>query len=207
MKCICDNDLKEGQVMKSEIAHLLKSAVLCVIFCVSIAAGVAIMLRTPLFGRQKAFLFRLLFMAAICCSVLLIVNVILFLKKETIWGLSFSIYVVNIGLSTVLMMLFFSLGPMPIERSYTIYSLADMSDNSDVVYSAEDIKIQFIEGYIEGANESQKRIDEQVYIGNLKEVSGGYQITEKGKNFIKLCRMVESVFPVPDKNSIYPNGK
>ena len=188
--------------MKSEIAHLLKSAVLCVIFCVSIAAGVAIMLRTPLFGRQKAFLFRLLFMA-----VLLIVNVILFLKKETIWGLSFSIYVVNIGLFTVLMMLFFSLGPMPIERSYTIYSLADMSDNSDVVYSAEDIKIQFIEGYIEGANESQKRIDEQVYIGNLKEVPGGYQITEKGKNLIKIFRVVEAIFPVPDKNSIYPNGK
>ncbi len=193
--------------MKSEIVRLLKSAILCVLFCVCIATGVAIMLRTPLFSRQKAFLFRLLFMTVVCCLVLLVISVILFLKKETRWDLSFSTCVLNIGLSTVVMALFFSLGPMTIERSYTIYSLSDMTDHANVVYTAEDIKKQFVEGYIEGANESQKRIDEQVYIGNLKETLGGYQVTEKGKNLIRLFRIVEAVFPVPDKNSIYPNGK
>lgn len=55
--------------------------------------------------------------------------------------------------------------------------------------------------------EGQKRIDEQVYIGNLAEVSGGYRFTEKSSRLVKLFWMVEKVFPIPDKNSIYPNGK
>lgn len=193
--------------MKSEIIHLLKSAMLCTLFCVCIAVGVAIMLRTPLLSEQKAFLFRLLFMVAICCLVLLVISVFLFLKKKMIWGLSFSTCVLSIGLSTVVMALFFSLGPMTIERSYTIYSLADMADHAETIYTAEGIKTQFIEGYIEGAQESQKRIDEQVYVGNIQEVSGGYQITDKGKRLVKLFRFVEIFFPVPDKNSIYPNGE
>lgn len=96
---------------------------------------------------------------------------------------------------------------MTIERSYTVYSLADMTDHPDTVYSAEDIKAQFIEGYIEEANGSQKRIDEQVSIGNLEEVPGGYRITEKGKNLVELFRFLESIFPVPDESSIYPNGQ
>ena len=197
-------DMKD---MQFEIINLLKSAILCILFCAFIIVVVALLLRSPFLGRQKAFLFRLLLITAICCVILLLISIVIFLKKPIVCGLSFSTCVLCIGISTLVMALFFSLGPMPIERSYTIYSLANMADHADTVYSAEDIKTQFIEGYIEGANESQKRIDEQVYIGNLKEVSGGYQITEKGNNFIKLCRMVESVFPVPDKNSIYPNGK
>lgn len=179
---------------------------MCVLFCVSIAVLVAILLRTSFLAGQKAFLFRLLFMTAICCMALLLVSVILYLKRKMIWGLSFSTCVLCIGLSTVVMALFFTLGPMTIERSYSIYTLADMADHSETIYTAEEIKTQFIEGYLEEAEESQKRIDEQVYIGNLEGVSGGYQITEKGKRLVRLFRTVEAIFPVPDKNSIYPNG-
>ena len=49
------------------------------------------------------------------------------------------------SLTTLFMALFLSLGPMTIERSYTIYSLADLTDNASKVYSAEEIKQQFIE--------------------------------------------------------------
>ena len=192
--------------MKTEIVRLLKSAALCVLFCACTAAGVAIMLRTPLLSGQRAFLFRLLFMSAICCLAFLVIGVILFLKKEAIWGLSFSTFVLSVGLSTVVMALFFSLGPMTIERPYTIYSLADMTDHAEAVYTAEDIKTQFIEGYIEEAQENQKRINEQVAIGNIEETNGRYRITEKGKRLVGVFRLVEKVFPVPDKNSIYPMG-
>lgn len=192
--------------MKTEIIRLLKSAVLCIVFCVFTASVVAILLRTPFLSEQKAFLFRLLLMTAVSCVVLLLAGVALFLKKEDRWGTTFSTWVLCVGLSTMVMALFFSLGPMTIERSYTIYSLADMTDHAGRVYTAEDIKTQFIEGYIEEAQESQKRIDEQVAIGNMEETDGGYRITEKGKRLVGIFRLVEKVFPVPDENSIYPNG-
>lgn len=104
------------------------------------------------------------------------------------------------------MALFLSLGPMTIERSYTIYSLAEMRDSSQEVYSAQEMKGRFIDGFIEGANENQKRIDEQVSVGNLEPVDGGYKITSKGKRLIDMMRLVEAVFPAPDKTCIYPNG-
>jgi len=174
---------------------------------VLIAIVVALLLRTSFLAEQKAFLYRLLMMTALCCAILLIFTIIYFLKKETLWGLSFSVNVLCIGLSTLAMALFFSLGPMTIERSYTIYMLADMADQGVSVCSAEQIRDRFVNGYIDGAAESQKRIDEQVSIGNLEQTDEGYRITEKGIRLVRLFRSIEVVFPVPDKNSIYPNGK
>ena len=192
--------------MRQELIKLLHAVVVCAALCVLIAAIVALLLRTPLMAGQKAFLYRLLMLDAIACIALLAVLAPVAVKRGELFGLSMSSVVMCVGLSTLLMALFLSLGPMTIERSYTIYSLADMTDHADTVYSYEDIKDQFIEGYIEGANESQKRLDEQVSIGNLEEVDGRYRITSKGQRLVWIFRLVESIFPVPDENSIYPNG-
>ena len=193
-------------MLRSESIKLCKAVIVCVCGCVFIAAVVALLLRTPLLAGQKAFLYRLLMLDAIACVVLLAVLAPAAVRRGELFGLSMSSVVMCVGLSTLLMALFLSLGPMTIERSYTIYSLADMTDHADKVYSYEDIKDQFIEGYIEGANESQKRLDEQVAIGNLEETDGGYRITAKGQRLVWVFRLVESIFPVPDENSIYPNG-
>ncbi len=193
-------------MFKKEMITLLKAVGLCVALCVLIAAGVALLLRTPLFAGLRAYLYRLLILDAICCVILLVVVVAAWAKKNDLFGLNLSSAVMCVGLSTLLMALFLSLGPMTIERSYTIYSLADMTDHADTVYSYEDIKNQFIDGYIEGAKESQKRLDEQVAIGNLEEIDGGYRISEKGKRLVGIFRFVETIFPVPDESSIYPNG-
>lgn len=192
--------------MKQEMLKLVKATFLCVCYCCIIAIIISIMLRVNFLSEQKAFLYRLLIMDAICCFILLLVCFAIVVRKGTILGMGLADNIMIVGLSTLFMALFLSLGPMTIERSYTIYSLANMTENAATVYSAEEIKQQFISGYIEEAGESQKRIDEQVYIGNLLEVDGGYRISEKGKRLIKIFRMIENIFPVPDKNSIYPNG-
>ena len=193
--------------MLKELKKLLYALLACICMCLIIAAIVAVLLRTPLLAGQKAYLYRLLVLDAIACVVLLMVLMPVVVKRGGLFGLELSSVVMCVGLSTLLMAVFLSLGPMPIERSYTIYSLAEMTDSDKDVYTYEEIKDQFIEGFIEEAGESQKRIDEQVYIGNLEETDGGYQITAKGQRLIKLMRLVESVFPGPDKICIYPNGK
>ena len=193
--------------MKEECLMLLRAVAVCIVLCVAIAAVVALLLRTPLLAGQKAYLYRLLAYDAIACVVLLAVLVPVTVKRGSLFGLELSSVVMCVGLSTLAMAVFLSLGPMPIERSYTIYSLAEMTDSDKDVYTYEEIKDQFIEGFIEEAGESQKRIDEQVYIGNLEETDGGYRITAKGQRLIKLMRMVEAIFPVPDRTCIYPSGK
>lgn len=194
-------------MIKKEWIKLLKAALLCVVLCVLIAVAVALLLRTSLLAGQKAFLYRLLMLDAIACVVLLAITVPVVVKRGNLFGLELSSVVMCVGLSTLLMAVFLSLGPMPIERSYTIFSLADMAEEPETALTTEEMKEQFINGFIEEAGETQKRIDEQVYIGNLEETDGGYRITAKGQRLIKLMRLVESVFPVPDETCIYPNGK
>lgn len=193
--------------MKEECLTLLRAVAVCIVLCVIIAAVVAVLLRTPLLAGQKAYLYRLLIFDAIACVVLLAVLVPVTVKRGGLFGLHLSSVVMCVGLSTLLMALFLALGPMPIERSYTIFSLADMAEEPETVLTTEEMKAQFIDGFVEEAGETQKRIDEQVYIGNLEAVDGGYRITAKGQRLIKLMRLVESIFPVPDKTCIYPNGK
>ncbi len=193
--------------MKAEIKKLFKAVGICICMCFFIAVGVALLLRTPLLAGQKAFLYRLLMLDAISSVLILVIIIPFIVKRGKLFGQGLSEGIMCVGLSALFMAIFFSLGPMTIERSYTIYSLADMADHADIVYSSDDIKSQFIDGYIEGANESQKRLDEQVAIGNLELSEDGYRITEKGQRLVKIFRLVETVFPVPDENSIYPNRK
>ena len=193
-------------MIKQELLNLVKAMCLCIMFCLFIVVIVALLLRTPLLAGQKAYLYRLITFDIIACIILLTLTLPVIIKRGKLFGLNLSSVVMCVGLSTLFMALFLSLGPMPIERSYTIYSLAEMRDSTKEVYSAEEIKEQFVNGFIEEANESQKRIDEQVYIGNLEEVDGGYKITAKGKNLIDVMRFVESIFPVPDETCIYPYG-
>lgn len=190
--------------MTYDLKRVAKYVLFCIFQCVAVAILMILLIRTPFFATQRIYLYRLLQLLAICFIVLLAACIGVFAKRNTIFGISFSETLLCLVASMLFMTLFFSLGPMTIERSYTIYSLADMSDHSNKIYTAEDIKTQFIEGYIEGANESQKRIDEQVAIGNLEQKGEGYCISDKGERLVKLYRFIEMLYPVPDKSSIYP---
>lgn len=172
--------------------NILKQLALCASCGIIDLVLFGLLLRMSLFKDITIYYYRILYLV----MVITVISLALFIFHQC------AMYYYRDSF----MCLFFSIDPMVIERSYTIFSLADMTDHADTVYSAEDIKTQFIEGYIEGDNESQKRIDEQVSIGNVAKVSGGYQI-KKGKSLVEFFRFIEVIFPVPDKNSIYPNGQ
>lgn len=94
---------------------------------------------------------------------------------------------------------------MPMDRSYTIYTLAEMADNSEQVYSMEEIEDSFIDVYIKEMQNTERRISEQVEVGSLTEVEGGYQITKKGQQLIEMYRLLDKIYPVDNKTSIYPS--
>lgn len=188
--------------MKKEFITLLKAVGITAIFCVLIAVSVAVMLRLGVWASQKAYIYRLVAMTIGSCIVLSIIVAVICMKCEAILAVGFATHIMCIGLAGLFMCFFFTLGPMVIERSYTVYSLAYMADY-DEICSYEEIRDQFITGYVDGGA-TKMRIEEQVSIGNLEQVGDEYKITEKGKSLIKILRFVESIFPVPDTGSIYP---
>lgn len=189
--------------MKDQVIGLIKCFLLVIAECLIIAVVTAILLRIDFWEEQQAYLYRLLFIALLCCVALFIIFFILSAKRKLVWGLSFTNTSMTVIIAGLFMALFFSLGPMVIERSYTVYSLAYLTDY-DKLYTYEEIRDQFVVGYVD-AGATKKRIDEQVSLGNLERVDNKYQITEKGKILVEIFRLVEKVFPVPDTSSIYPD--
>lgn len=159
----------------------------------------------PLESFCDIYLYKCFFYAGI--TVIFLVLVLLLLWKKPLLFLDIKLEeILSTALICLLALGFFaSTVIMPMDRSYTIYSLADMADNSDRIYSLEEIENDFINVYIKAMKSTDRRISEQVGIGNLAEVDGGYQITEKGQQLIEMYRILDKIYPVDNKTSIYPN--
>ena len=188
--------------MKNELKKICMQILLCIFMCIIISISVSIMLHLNMFISVSTYIYRLYIMLFLTMVILIIVAFIICIKTNKIFNFTFSTSVLCIGISSLFMALFFSLGPMVIERSYTVYSLAYLTDYNNV-YSYDEIRDQFVIGYVDNGA-TQKRIDEQVSIGNIEKIGENYRITDKGERLIKLFRLIEKIFPVTDQSSIYP---
>jgi hypothetical protein len=102
---------------------------------------------------------------------------------------------------------FAGLGPQSYDRSYTIYTLANMYENPDTRYTVDDVEAAFIDGFIRKYGQTKRRVEEQQSIGDIEEVEPGkFRITERGGKLIKMMRLVEKFYPADSKSSLYPQG-
>jgi predicted transcriptional regulator len=148
----------------------------------------------------------------------IIINIILLILLFALYGLSIKapktkmIFLVlqptgiisGVIISFLFSALFITMGPMPIDRSYSIFIIADMYENPDKVFSQEEIERVFKEKYIQKNEATKRRIEEQKSIGNIEQVMGGYSITKKGRRLIEIMRFVELLYPVDEKRTLYP---
>lgn len=180
----------------------------CAVWGVAGLALLALLLRTPLFAGLTIYYYRVLCLVVVITVVVL---AILLAGKNLFSGSKFwNIEPVELFSTTALicvcLLFVVTVASMPIDRSYTIYSLADMADHANRIYSMDEVKDSFVDGYIDKLDATQRRVKEQVSSGNLKEVNGGYQITEKGLRLVKMLRMYEAIFPVSERRLLYPDG-
>lgn len=188
---------------------LLKHISLCASVGVCNLLLFALLIRTSLFGNIYIYYYRILYIIVVLALLTLAVLIGLrfWAKKseKSFWLLTpteiFSV-VVTVG---ACMALVASVASMPIDRSYTIYSLADMAESPEHIYSQQDVENAFIDGYIKNMGATKRRLEEQISIGNIAQVDSGYQITEKGIRQIGIFRLYERMFPVSDKRILYPD--
>lgn len=188
--------------------ELLKT-ILC--YVVSIIVGMVLLsvfMHLNFFSGTKIYYYRSLYDAVLIVAILLAVFIglsVLFRKKQVKFiELSPQLIVSSVAVTGLVLALFITIAPMTIDRSYTIFSLSDMSENDEMVFTAEEIENRFSQIYIHEYQSTSKRIEEQVAIGNMEEKDGGYIISEKGKRLVSLFRFVEKFYPVEDERIIYP---
>jgi hypothetical protein len=154
------------------------------------------------------YYYRMLYYVGLTSGLLLLMSLVARLLSGAVGGRlrvpGFPALLSALIIATLFAALFVTAGPMPIDRSYTVFSIADMYEQADKSYTAAEIERAFVEKYIARDQATQRRIEEQKSIGNIEETSDGYRITEKGKRLIEMMRLVEAFYPADEKGVLYP---
>ena len=99
----------------------------------------------------------------------------------------------------------FTLIPVTVERSVSVFMLSYMEENSDQTFTQESVGEVFTEKYVEEYGAFEKRFNEQLVTGTIEEnPDGTYSITEKGKFIVKMFRTIAEWFDT-DRRLVYPN--
>ena len=102
-------------------------------------------------------------------------------------------------------MVLFTLIPVTVERSVSVFMLSYMDENSDQSFTEEDVQEIFTSKYVVDYGAFEKRFDEQIATGTLVDNGDGtYSITDYGRRIVKMFRIVADWFNT-DKRLVYPN--
>ena len=170
---------------------------------VLVASGVFIgLFHTKLFSSITVFFYRGVIFLFIASAVAALVT---FGIKSFFAALSldmkdvFISFVLFFGLTLG----WYTLVPVTVERSISVYMLSYMDQNPKAV-TEEDFEKIFFDNYITKYGAFRKRFNEQLLSGNIKKTEGGYVITDNGRRVVNLFRASASLFNT-EKWLVYPN--
>lgn len=162
-----------------------------------------LLIRIPLLKGMHVLMYRgivMIILAGILASVLLVV----FKKWRKIEWLSAKDVVLVFILTCSINMVFFTLIPVTVERSVSVFMLSYMDTYSDRTYTEDQVAEIFVEKYVNEYGAFEKRFDEQLTTGTIvQNADGTYSITDKGRFIVKMFRAISDVFET-DKRLVEP---
>lgn len=170
---------------------------------VLVASGVFIgLFHTKLFSGITVFFYRGVIFLFIASAVAALVT---FGIKSVFTSLSLDMK--DVFISFVLFFGFtlgwYTLVPVTVERSISVYMLSYMDQNPRAV-TEEDFEKIFFNNYITKYGAFRKRFNEQLLSGNIEKTNDGYVITDNGRRIVNLFRASAALFNT-EKWLVYPN--
>ena len=101
-----------------------------------------------------------------------------------------------VAMAAMLNLTFFTLVPVNLDRSISVFLLAWMDKNDDRPMSRADLRDVFQTVYVTRYAAIERRINEQVASGNIELLPRGYALTGRGRLFNRFARAVGIVFSV-----------
>ena len=199
-----DKDSKNSQNTKKttsvkEIVYTLLTYL--VLYVISFLI-IVLLIRLPLLKGIHVLMYRgivMIVIAGILASVLLI----LYRKIQKITWLSAKDVILVFILTCSINMVFFTLIPVTVERSVSVFMLSYMDNYSDH-YTQDQIAEIFVDKYVYEYGAFEKRFDEQLTTGSIEQnPDGTYSITDKGRFIVKMFRLISDVFDT-DKRLVQP---
>ena len=100
-----------------------------------------------------------------------------------------------VAMSAMLNLTFFTLVPVNLDRSISVFLLAWMG-NTDAPMTDADLQDVFQTVYVGRYQAIDRRVKEQLASGNIKITSRGFVLTERGRMFDRFAKTVGLVFSV-----------
>ncbi len=193
------DDTSKKSAAKEILFTLLTYAVLYIISFLLLI----LLIRLPILKGMHVLMYRgivMIILAGILASVLLVV----FKKWRKIEWLSAKDVVLVFILTCSINMVFFTLIPVTVERSVSVFMLSYMDTYSDRTYTEDQVAEIFVDKYVNEYGAFEKRFDEQLTTGTIvQNADGTYSITDKGRFIVKMFRAISDVFET-DKRLVEP---
>ncbi|MBR6476761.1 MAG: hypothetical protein IKS98_15140 [Lachnospiraceae bacterium] len=158
-----------------------------------------LLIRMPLFKGMHVLMYRGIVMIIIA-GILSAGLLVLFKKWRKIKWLSAKDVVLVFILTCSINMVFFTLIPVTVERSVSVFMLSYMDTYSDRTYTQDEVAEIFVEKYVNEYGAFEKRFDEQLTTGTIvQNPDGTYSITDKGRFIVKLFRLISDVFDTDER--------
>ena len=159
----------------------------------------ALLIRLPLFKGMHVLMYRGIVMIIIA-GILSAGMLVLFKKWRKIKWLSAKDVVLVFILTCSINMVFFTLIPVTVERSVSVFMLSSMDTYSDRTYTQDEVAEIFVDKYVNEYGAFEKRFDEQLTTGTIvQNPDGTYSITDKGRFIVKMFRLISDVFDTDER--------
>lgn len=165
------------------------------LYVMFILAGTALFIlsfHTPLLAGIDVYFYR--GTALIVLWGVLLLAAILLMRMHIFKLLGIKDAICIVCLFCCINMVVFTLVPVTVERSVSVFLLAQMDANNTHVYSEDEMGTLLKEDYIDKNGAVQKRCEEQIATGSIKQKDGGYIITAKGQAIVRLFRLVSGLY-------------
>ncbi len=153
---------------------------------------------TPIFGWVSILFYRGIYLL-VFASLLMLAIMLIFKKSKYGRLLTYRDLIMVMVLFVSINIMFFTLVPVTIERSVSVYMLGYLDKNSNVILTDSQLSDAFVKQYVKDDKAMDKRLNEQIYSGNVSSRSGGYIITERGKSLVNIFLIIARIFNVNTK--------
>lgn len=182
---------------------IIKILVYVCVYIICSAIFIALF-HTDLFSEINVLMYRgiLLLLLSGIIAIILMASVVKIYKKLGMDGRD--VLLMFCGFCCV-NMVFFTLIPVTVERSVSVFMLSYMEESDKEIFSENEIRDAFIALYVDEYGAFQKRFEEQITSGNIVYDSNenGFTITSTGRKMVRLFRIMASLFDT-DKRLVYP---
>lgn len=200
-----NNDFKDTENLNriSSVREIIYTLLTYAVLYIISFGFMVLLIRLPLLKGMHVLMYRGIVMIVIA-GVLASLLLVLYRKWRKITWLSVKDVVLVFILTCSINMVFFTLIPVTVERSVSVFMLSYMDKYSDKTYTQDEVAEIFIDKYVNEYEAFEKRFDEQLTTGSIEQnADGTYSITDKGRFIVKMFRFISDVFET-DKRLVEP---